>query len=146
MPVHSEWQLLPYAPEQLFDLVADIEKYPEFLPWCRAARILKRAEGECEAELVIAFKHMTESYVSHVTLNRPHQIEATLMRGPFHHLVNRWQFTPAPGGGTQVDFFLDFQFRSFILEKLIGSFFGRAVEKMVAAFTTRAQALYGAGA
>ncbi len=71
MPSHSEQQVLPYAPEQLFDLVAAIEKYPEFLPWCRAARVIARGEGECTAELVISFKHMSERYTSRVTLERP---------------------------------------------------------------------------
>ncbi len=142
MPTHSEQQFLPYTPEQLFDMVADIERYPDFLPWCRAARILTRGEGECEAELMISFKHMTESYVSRVTLDRPNKIEATLLRGPFHHLTNRWIFTPVEGG-TRIDFFLDFQFRSRMLDMLIGGFFGQAVEKMVTAFKARAGALYG---
>jgi coenzyme Q-binding protein COQ10 len=143
MPKHSEQQILPYTPEQLFDLVVDIEKYPEFLPWCRAARVIERKEGECTAELVIAFKHLTENYVSRVVLDRPHRIEATLLSGPFTHLTNRWTFTPQPDGATQVDFFVDFAFRSRMLEMLIGGFFTRATEKMGAAFKTRAEALYG---
>jgi coenzyme Q-binding protein COQ10 len=142
MPKHAEQQILPYTPEQLFDLVADIEKYPEFLPWCRAARILTRKEGECTAELVISFKHMTESYVSRVVLERPGRIEATLVRGPFSHLTNRWTFTPQSGGATQVDFYLDFSFRSKMLEMLIGGLFIRAAEQMGAAFKARADALY----
>ena len=123
--------------------MADIERYPEFLPWCRAARILERKDSECLAELMISFKHMTESYVSRVTLERPHRIEATLVRGPFSHLTNRWTFTPQPGGATQVDFFVEFAFRSRMLEMMIGGLFIRAAEQMSEAFKTRAEALYG---
>jgi coenzyme Q-binding protein COQ10 len=143
MPTHSDQQILPYTREQLFDLVADIEKYPEFLPWCRAARVISRKEGELTAELMISFKHLSESYVSCVVLDRPHRIEATLVRGPFSHLINRWTFTQQPGGATQVDFYVDFAFRSRMLEMLIGGFFTRASEKMGEAFKARAQALYG---
>jgi coenzyme Q-binding protein COQ10 len=150
MPAHSEQQISPYTTRQLFDLVADIECYPEFLPWCRAARILERKEGENElmAELVISFSHMTESYVSRVLLTPPATeaeagaIDVTMIKGPFEHLVNRWRFTPRAGGGADIDFFLDFKFRSRMLEKLIGSLFGKATAKMVGAFRTRADALY----
>jgi len=142
MPNHTEQQLLPYTPEQLFDLVADIEKYPEFLPWCRAARILEHKDGEMLAELVISFKHMTESYVSRVTLERPRHIEATLVRGPFSHLTNRWTFMPQ-GNVTQVDFHIEFAFRSRMLEMLIGGLFTRAASTMGEAFRARAEALYG---
>jgi len=143
MPKHMEQQILPYTQEQLFALVADIEKYPEFLPWCRAARVLERKEGECIAELVISFKHMTESYISRVVLEHPTRIEATLVRGPFSHLTNRWTFTRQSENSTQVDFFVDFAFRSRMLEMLIGGLFIRAAEKMGEAFRLRAQALYG---
>ena len=142
MPIHSEQQILPYTPEQLFDLVADIERYPEFLPWCRAARILERKPGEVLAELAISFAHMTESYVSRVVLSRPQAIDVTMVKGPFHHLTNRWRFT-AVEGGTRIDFDLDFQFRSRLLDKMIGPVFGKATAKMVDAFRSRARELYG---
>jgi coenzyme Q-binding protein COQ10 len=128
--------------------VADIERYPEFLPWCRAARILERKENELMAELVISFSHMTESYTSRVVLTPPAAdadtgaIDVTMVKGPFEHLVNRWRFTPRAGGGADIDFFLDFKFRSRMLEKLIGSLFGKATAKMVGAFRARADALY----
>ena len=148
MPSHSEQKYLPYTPRQVFDLVADVERYPQFLPWCRAARVIERSRNEFLGELVISFNHMTESYVSRVTLTPPpgeHEscrIDVALVRGPFQHLVNRWQFIPEEQG-TRVDFFLDFQFRSRMLEKLIGGMFARAAAKMVAAFSERADALYG---
>lgn len=142
MPSHSEQKILPYSAEQHFDLVVDIEKYPEFLPWCRAARVLERKEGEIRAELVISFAHMTERYTSCVVMNRPHAIDVTMVKGPFEHLVNRWKFT-AMENGTQIDFFIDFKFKSKILEKLIGSMFSKATDKMIDAFDARAKQLYG---
>ncbi len=142
MPSHREQQFLPYAPKQLFDLVADIERYPEFLPWCRAARILERKEGECLAELVISFKHMSEKYTSRVVFTPHSAIDVAMVRGPFSHLVNQWKFT-AEKGGTCVDFFLDFKFRSRLLEKMIGSVFEKATDHMIDAFRRRADALYG---
>ena len=142
MPTHSEQQLLPYTPQQLFDLVADVEKYPQFLPWCRAARILDRRQHEFMGELVISFAHLSESYVSRVELETPHAINVTMVSGPFDYLTNRWRFTPQ-GESTQVDFFLDFKFRSRILEKSMGPLFGKATAKMVSAFKQRAETLYG---
>jgi len=142
MPSHSEQQFLPYTCEQLFALVADIERYPQFLPWCRAARIVERGEKEFLGELVISFAHMSESYVSRVTLSAPEAIDVTMVKGPFEYLVNRWKFTPKPGG-CEIDFFIDFKFRSRLLDKMIGPLFSRATDKMVAAFRTRADALYG---
>lgn len=144
MPLHAEQQFSIYTPQQLFDLVADVEKYSEFLPWCRAARILERRENSFTAELIISFAHFTESYVSLVSLHPHHAIEVTLVRGPFEHLANHWKFIPVEQGGTIIDFSLDFKFRSALLEKLIGSLFARATAKMVSAFKTRADQLYKA--
>lgn len=124
-------------------MVADIEKYPEFLPWCRAARILERKDGELLAELVISFKHLTESYVSRVVLSPPGHIDVAMVRGPFEHLVNKWSFTPQENGQTRIDFLLDFKFRSKILEKLMGALFSRATDHMAQVFKERADALYG---
>lgn len=142
MPQLEEHQILPYTQEQLFQLVIDIESYPQFLPWCRAARILERSENALLGELVIVFAHITESYVSRVEWIDRSAITVTCVKGPFHHLENRWRFTPVEGG-TQVDFFLDFAFKSKILDKLIGGYFTKATQKMVSAFKTRANALYG---
>lgn len=148
MPAYSERQHLPYTVEQLFDLVTDIERYPEFLPWCRAARIIEREENGFLGELVIAFSHFTERYTSKVVCTKPDaagsaSIDVTMVHGPFEHLTNRWRFTQGEHGGTYIDFHVDFKFRSRILEKLIGSLFARAAEKMVTAFTKRAEALHG---
>jgi coenzyme Q-binding protein COQ10 len=152
MPTHTEQQFSPYDTRQIFGLVADIERYPEFLPWCRAARVLERKDNEFLGELVISFAHLSERYTSRVLLDppadgqSPGSIDVTMVRGPFHHLVNRWRFTPHPEGGSQIDFFLDFRFKSRILESMIGPLFSKAAAKMVTAFKARADALYGKGA
>jgi len=145
MPAHHDLQIMPYTPRQLFDLVVDIERYPEFLPWCRAARIVERGEDEFLGELVISFHHMSESYTSRVTMQAPGAIDVTMVKGPFEYLVNRWRFTPCEGG-CEVDFTLDFRFRSRLMETMIGGLFGRATAKMVGAFKERAEALYGKAA
>lgn len=149
MPSHRETQFLPYSVSELFALVADIEKYPEFLPWCRAARVLERGENEMLGELVICFKHICERYTSRVLLtpaegNGSAAIDVSMVKGPFEHLINEWRFTPVPEG-TRLDFYLDFKFRSVFLDKLIGLLFSTATQKMVHAFHARAKALYGQG-
>ncbi len=142
MPRHAETRHLPYRPEQLFDLVADVGSYPEFLPWCTAARIRSRSETLLIADLVIGFKGISERFTSRVQLDRPGLfIDVDYEKGPFKHLDNRWKFT-AEEGGCLVDFKVDFEFRSRILETLIGVVFTEAVRKMVSAFETRADALY----
>jgi len=143
MPSHSEQQLSRYSPRQLFDMVADVEKYPEFLPWCRAARIIERKDNVFLGELIISFAHITESYTSKVILSQEAgTIDVAMVKGPFEYLTNHWKFT-ATEGGTNIDFALDFKFRSRVLEKLIGGLFSKASAKMVDAFKARADALYG---
>lgn len=142
MPTHHDSHTSPYAPEQLFALVADVEKYPEFLPWCRAARITERGDGYFIADLVISFSHITEQYTSRVELTPPERITVTMMKGPFHHLYNEWVFSPC-ADGTNIGFSLDFAFKNKLLDKLIGGLFTRATEKMSTAFLARADALYG---
>lgn len=148
MPAHSETRYSPYTPQQLHALVLDVVRYPEFLPWCRAARILSReSEDRFHAELVISFRHLTERYTSQVTGSgdgREPRISVQLVSGPFEHLRNEWRFTPAPEGGTTIHFLLDFKFKSRLLEMLIGNLFSRASEKMTEAFMARADALYRA--
>lgn len=141
MPRHTDTQFFPYSPEQLFALVADVEKYPQFLPWCRAARVTERQEHTFLGELIISFAHMSESYVSRITLTPYSAIDVVMVRGPFEHLTNSWRFTPEHGG-TRIDFTLDFQFRSKILEKLMGGLFAKATARMVDAFSARADTLY----
>jgi coenzyme Q-binding protein COQ10 len=144
MPTHAEQRVLPYRPDQLFDLVADIERYPEFLPWCVAARIRSRDENMVVADLVIGFKMIRERFTSRVRLDRPNRvIDVAYSEGPFRYLNNHWVFEEMPDGSTRLDFFVDFEFRSVMLQKIIGVLFNEAVRRMVAAFETRAKALYG---
>ncbi len=151
MPTHAEERLMPYSAEQMYALIADIERYPEFLPWCSATRVRRRydlpgGEGEVvEADLIISFKVFRERFGSRVTL-RPGKrtIDVEYLDGPFRHLNNHWRFEPRTDESCLVDFFVDFEFRSAILQKLIGVVFHEAMRRIVGAFETRAAALYGA--
>jgi coenzyme Q-binding protein COQ10 len=126
----------------LFDLVADVDKYPLFLPWCVAARIRSRTEHDLVADLTIGFGPFRESFTSQVTLDRPRRVKVRYERGPFRYLNNQWEFHPHPQG-TEVAFFVDFEFRSRILQAAIGVVFNEAVRRMVGAFQRRARAIYG---
>ena len=142
MPRHSERRFLPHTPEQLFDLVADVEQYPHFLPWCVGATVSKRREDGFLAEMIIGFKMLRERFLSRVDIDRPHRIDVSHYRGPFKHLRNHWIFEPVEGG-CMVDFWVDFEFKSRLLDRLIGGLFHEAVRVMVAAFEKRARELYG---
>lgn len=142
MPTHAEKRRLPYTPEQMFDLVSDVRRYPEFLPWCVGAQVVSRAEGELIADLTIGFKMFRETFRSRVTLERPHHVHVEYLTGPFRYLNNHWRFTPVEGG-SEVNFFVDFEFKSRLLQAVIGTVFNEAVRLMVRAFERRAMALYG---
>ena len=141
MTRHQETRLLPYRPEDLFALVTDIERYPEFLPWCAAVRILSGDETEMRAEMVVRYKALSERFISRVMAIAPAKVEVTQLEGPFSHLFNRWEFKPHPQGA-EVDFTIEFAFRSSVLEKLMGYFFHSAFRKMVSAFEARAKEKY----
>jgi coenzyme Q-binding protein COQ10 len=142
MPTHAEERDLPYTPEQLFALVADIERYPEFLPWCVGARIREREPNLVVADLVIGFKMFRERFTSRVALDAPRRIDVTYAEGPFRYLNNHWSFMPV-AGGCRVGFFVDFAFKSRLMQRVIEMLFGEAVRRMVGAFEKRARALYG---
>jgi coenzyme Q-binding protein COQ10 len=142
MPTHAERQLVPYRPDQLFDLVADVGKYPQFLPWCIGARVRHRTDDELVADLTIGFGPFRESFTSRVTLERPQRVRVRYENGPFRYLNNQWEFRPHPEG-TEVAFFVDFEFRSRILQAAIGVVFNEAVRRMVGAFRKRAREVYG---
>jgi len=143
MAEHSEQRLLAYSQAQMFDLVADIDKYPEFLPWCVGARIRRREGNEVVADLAIGFKMYRERFTSHVVLTRPDRIHVTYSDGPFRYLNNEWRFTPTEDGGCLIDFYVDFEFKSKLLQHVIEMLFNEAVKRMVAAFEARARKLYG---
>jgi coenzyme Q-binding protein COQ10 len=146
---YTETRLLPYSAEQLFALVADVGKYPEFLPWCVAARVRTATATEQVADLTIGFGPFRESFTSRVALEQPTLIQVRYENGPFKYLNNRWSFTPRtrPDGSTEgcvVKFFVDFEFRSKLLQGAIGVVFNEAERRMVNAFLKRAHDIYGA--
>ena len=142
MPTHAEHKLVPFTPEQLFDLVADVGRYPEFLPWCAGAKVTSQTATEVLADLTIGFGPFRESFTSRVELDRAHQIRVHYEHGPFRYLNNQWTFTAHPHG-CRVDFFVDFEFRSRLLQSAIGVVFNQAVQRMVNAFLKRARDVYG---
>jgi coenzyme Q-binding protein COQ10 len=157
MSIHTKKRFLPYPPAQLFELVAAVDRYPEFLPWCRAARIRSREQlqgaGErtsIVADLVIGFGMIREGYRSRVILQPLKRIEATCVEGPFRCLNSSWTFDPVapsakhPEGGTMLTFHIEFEFRSTLLQSLMATLFDDAARRMVAAFEGRAKRLYGA--
>jgi coenzyme Q-binding protein COQ10 len=144
---YTEQKIVPYTPGQLFALVADVAKYPAFLPWCVAARIRSHVGQDLVADLTIGFGPFRESFTSRVTLMPADAtgvcaIRAEYENGPFKFLHNRWTFSPHPQG-CLVDFYVNFEFRNFVLQKAIGAVFGEAVRVMVNAFLKRARTVYG---
>ena len=143
MPTHAEQRHLPYSQKQLFVLVASVERYPEFLPWCNAARITRREGNRFHADLVVRFKVFQERFASRVTLHPHSLIDVEYINGPFRYLNNHWRFIEAEDGGCVIDFYVDFEFKSKMQQKLIGLLFNEAVSRMVSAFEARARDLYG---
>ena len=144
MPRHTEQRHLPYTPEQLFDLVADVKSYQEFLPWVAAVRIRSNSETETVADLVVGFGALKETFASRVEKERPSRIHVDYVDGPLKYLHNSWKFRPDGQGGTDIDFCVDFAFKSRIFESLAGQMFDRALRRMIQAFEDRAHQLYGA--
>ncbi|MBY8975752.1 type II toxin-antitoxin system RatA family toxin [Rhodobacteraceae bacterium NNCM2] len=150
MPTHSEERRMPYSAEQMFALIADVESYPKFLPWCAACRVRKDGRGPdgagvVEADLVISFKVFRERFGSRVTMDpQALIIDVKYLDGPFRYLDNHWKFIP-DGDGCMVDFFVDFEFKSRTLQAIIGVVFGEAMNRIVRAFEARADELYGKG-
>jgi coenzyme Q-binding protein COQ10 len=146
--IHVEKQS-PYSAQQMFDLIVDVDRYHEFIPYCTASRVRAReadgAQGDevMLADLVIAYKFLRETYSSRVLLSHALlTVTVNQARGPFRHLFNQWRFTPTDDG-CLIDFTLDFEFAVPLLRRVIQPIMGRVVEKFVAAFETRAHAIYG---
>ncbi len=153
MPTHQETKHLPYTAQQMYDLVADVESYPQFLPWNAAARIRSREDcGDYDlllADLVISFKVFREKFGSRVKLfDAERRIDTEYLDGPFKYMKSWWAFREAQGeeGGCEVEFFVDFEFKNAILQKVIGVVFNEAMHRIVRAFEKRAEALYGTAA
>ncbi|MEO8813029.1 MAG: type II toxin-antitoxin system RatA family toxin [Caulobacteraceae bacterium] len=145
---HALTRHLPYTPEQLFDLVADVDRYPQFVRWVTAMRTWNRREAEkgvtvFDAEAAVGFSIVRERFGTRVTLDRPAMtIHADLISGPFRTLVNHWRFAERHGGAV-LDFEIEFEFGSRLLDKILGANFHGAAERLIAAFEDRARALYG---
>lgn len=143
MPGVHEVRRLPYSAEQMYDLVADVARYGEFLPWVVATRVRSDSETEMIADMLVGFNALREKFTSRVLKQRAERIEVIYVDGPMRDLDNVWQFRPADDGGCEIEFMVSFTFRNAMFEKLAGTYFDRAFRKMVSAFETRAEALYG---
>ncbi|WP_298016445.1 type II toxin-antitoxin system RatA family toxin [uncultured Parasphingopyxis sp.] len=142
MPRHSETRKLPYTAEQMFGLVADVGRYPEFLPWVVATRIRSDSETEMLADMIVGFKSLRETFTSKVQKARPERIAVDYIDGPLKFLHNEWVFTPTETG-CELGFTVDFAFKNRVFESLAGQFFDKALRKMTSAFEARANELYG---
>ena len=143
MPRHAERRESTYTPEQLFDLVIDVARYPEFLPWCIGAAITGRHEDGFEADLAIGLRLLRARYRSRITYQRPSRVDVTLVHGPFRYLTNQWRFQKMDRTRTEIGFEVDFEFRSSALARAMTPLFGLAVRRMVHEFEQRAERLYG---
>jgi coenzyme Q-binding protein COQ10 len=143
MPSIREVRQIPWSCEQMFDLVADVGRYSEFLPWVVATRVKSDGDKELMADMLVGFKALREKFTSRVEKQRPGRLEVHYIDGPMRDLDNIWLFTPLAGGGCEVDFSVSFSFRNALFESLAGQYFDKAFRKMVAAFEARAEQLYG---
>ncbi|RVQ69168.1 type II toxin-antitoxin system RatA family toxin [Croceicoccus ponticola] len=143
MPNIREFRELPYSAAQMFDLVADVGKYPQFLPWVVATRVRSDNDHEMVADMMVGFKALREKFTSKVTKDRPTRILVEYVDGPLSHLENIWHFEPLTAHSCRIDFSVDFTFRNAVFEALAGQYLDRAFRKMVGAFEKRAHELYG---
>lgn len=146
MPRHRETRTLPYSPEQMYALVADVARYGEFLPWVSAVRVRSDSDTEMVADLMVGFKALREKFTSKVAKRRPTSIHVDYVDGPLKFLHNDWTFTSDGKGGSIVDFSIDFEFKSRLFEMIAGQMFDRALRMMINAFEERAAKLYGSSA
>jgi len=142
MTTHQENKVIPHTPENLFQLVMDIKSYPDFLPWCVAARIKSQKEQKIVADLMIGFRLYRERFTSHVDFDLATKIiKVEYAEGPFKYLKNSWEFKDHPDG-CEIDFYVDFEFKSQLFQSVVETLFSEAVKKMVNAFEKRADNLY----
>lgn len=147
MPKLAKTTILPYRAEMIHQLVMDIEKYPEFLPWCKQAKIVNHISDKIlHADLLVNFKNFFEKYRSEVTHGKNHEsvyfVESRAIEGPFKSLFSEWKIKDLGENSCQIDFYIEFEFNSFILGKMLGGIFERASEKMMSSFEERAHQLY----
>jgi len=142
MPRYDEQATLSYGADELFAVVANVKDYPSFIPWCSGARIRREDQREIIADLVIGFGLFQESFTSQVTLDRPRQVQVHAIEGgPLEHLTNTWTFAPV-GDKTHVDFIIDFQFKSHLLDHVANGMFHEAATRMMSAFESRVHLLH----
>ncbi|HPF78747.1 MAG TPA: type II toxin-antitoxin system RatA family toxin [Alphaproteobacteria bacterium] len=141
---HFEQKQLPYSREQMFDLVAAVDQYKEFAPWCVASRI-NRWEGEniFYADLIVGYKLFREKFSSKVILDKPNDIKIEYQKGPLKNLTNHWIFHEAENGSCLIDFSVEFEFKNVALQTLANMFFNEVVKRMTDAFEARAHEIYG---
>jgi coenzyme Q-binding protein COQ10 len=144
MPTHSESRIVPFSARQLFDLVMDIEKYPQFLPWCIGARINSKSKNDLNADVIIGYKVFREVFSSRVHFTSPKEIEVEYLKGPMRHLHNKWVFRDLKENQCKVDFYVDFSLKTKMFESLVDQFFHMALVRMINAFELRAIEVYGA--
>jgi coenzyme Q-binding protein COQ10 len=144
MPHHHERKALLFSAEQMYDLVTDVGRYGEFLPWVAAVRVRSDRDDEMLADLVVGFKSLKETFSSRVLKTPKSKVVVDYLDGPMRHLHNQWLFEPTETGCT-VDFTVDFAFHNRVFEALAGQYFSTAIRKMTDAFVGRAEALYGVG-
>ena len=143
MPTHTETRELPYTSDQMFDLVSDIARYPEFLPWCNSTRIIRKEGDMVLAELTIGYKMFREKFTSRVYLDKENKtINVSYVSGPLKHLSNEWKFHKLPKKHCRIEFFVRFEFSNPILSGLMNMFFDVAFRQMVSAFEKRAAEIY----
>ncbi len=132
---------VPFTAQQMYDLVVDMDRYPEFLPWCAKARRYEVTETSFKSEMTFSFKGLRETFHTIDHLEPGRRITISNTKGPFRHLESEWLFTPVDGG-TRIDFHIEFRFKSRLLDLTLGSVFGEASRRMVAAFEERAKVIY----
>jgi coenzyme Q-binding protein COQ10 len=143
VPQHKETRVLGWSAVQMFDLVADVARYGEFLPWVSAVRVRSNSESEMVADLIVGFKGLRENFTSKVSKVQPKSISVDYIDGPLKYLKNQWDFADDGAGGCSLSFEVDFAFKSKMFEMIAGQVFERALKKMTDAFVARAEALYG---
>lgn len=142
MPTHAEKRILSYTPKQLFDLIADVSRYPDFLPWVDSTNVYDIKEDSFTADVMIGYKIFTYPYKCRVHLKPDHRINIEYLTGPFHHLNNYWILTPLNDKLTEIDFYIDFEFNNPMLQSLLTPVFSEAVNRMISAFEKRAAEIY----
>ncbi|MBF0145000.1 MAG: type II toxin-antitoxin system RatA family toxin [Magnetococcales bacterium] len=143
MPRRSVSVQVPFSAQQMFDLVVDMDRYPEFIPWLVKSKKFELTEKDFKSEMTFAFKGLRETFFTRDEIDPPHRVSITHLSGPFSHLDSEWRFTDLPSGGSKVEFFIDFKFSKKLVDLAMGPVFGKASYSMVESFRKRAEQIYG---